>query len=67
MIAQEMRQRCPRLWLEMEEHPWQYPRLDKGEAWWVMKKLASRIERDYYQSQSNTSFKETNWYLTGTL
>ena len=41
--------------------------MDKGEAQWIMKKLANRIERDYYQSQSNTSFKETNWYLTGTL
>jgi hypothetical protein len=48
----------------MEEHPWQYPRLDKGEAWWVMKKLANRIERDYYQSQPNTSFNETNWHAT---
>ena len=27
-----------------------------------MKKLANRIERDYYQSQLNTSFKETIWH-----
>ena len=61
MIAQEMRQRCPRLWLEMGDHPWQYPRLEKGEARWVMKKVAKIIERDFYPSETNTSFKETNW------
>eukprot|EP00092_Neocalanus_flemingeri_P104277 GFUD01133544.1.p1 GENE.GFUD01133544.1~~GFUD01133544.1.p1 ORF type:complete len:218 (-),score=38.83 GFUD01133544.1:164-817(-) len=47
-IVREMRQRCPRLLHEMESHPWQYPRLGHGEAGWVMRRLARRIERKYY-------------------
>eukprot|EP00092_Neocalanus_flemingeri_P031144 GFUD01033831.1.p1 GENE.GFUD01033831.1~~GFUD01033831.1.p1 ORF type:complete len:217 (-),score=54.11 GFUD01033831.1:61-711(-) len=62
-IVREMRQRCPRLWLEMSRHPWQYPRLGQGELWWVMRKLASRIQWGFYGE--DTGYKDTGYKDTG--
>ena len=47
-IAQELRQRCPKLWLEMQSHPWQYPRISQGQANLAMERLSRYIGKNFY-------------------
>ena len=46
-VHQEFRQRC------CSSHPWQLPLLDEGQGGWIMKKLAFRIRKAFFETNQN--------------
>ena len=66
-VGQEFRQRCSQLWRNGNTHPWQYPRLDDGQAGWIMRKLVNKIKGTFYKDERTSGHRPVDRGFTTSL